>query len=244
MRTALLTLLWTGLCAFALLPLREFGHWLIVRVDGPPPPGRLLRDGEGRLLLRVGRQVLSSAAAPRVELDRFPDSCVAALIIQEDQSFFAHRGYSLRETIVAVVEAAGGERLRGASTISQQLARTLFLSRKRSLARKALELRIAMALENLLSKEQILELYLNRVYAGAGAGIPEAAAQRFGRPVQRLSREQCALLIALLPEPSVCPPRGPCRDAGVQRRQRRILQYLADADLRQQRGQPEPFRIR
>ncbi len=165
------------------------------------------------------------------DLRGLPPDLLRALIFQEDQSFYHHRGYSLRELGAAVVEAASSRRrVRGASTITQQLARTLFLSRERSFERKLVEWRLAALLERGLGKRRILELYLNHVYFGRNRyGIGPAARFYYGTTPDRLRTREVAYLISLLPNPEGCPVRVACSSGGQSFRYRRLLRELGDA---------------
>ena len=115
----------------------------------------------------------------------------------------------------------------GGSTLTQQLAKNLFLTQERTLTRKVQELVLALWLERKFSKTEILELYLNRVYFGAGAYGIEAAAQRyFGKPAQKLTVAEAAMLAGLVRSPSrLAPSRNP---DGAERRAQIVLAAMAD----------------
>jgi monofunctional biosynthetic peptidoglycan transglycosylase len=126
-----------------------------------------------------------------------------AVVAAEDQKFPAHRGFDLESIAEAVEDAAGGGRLRGASTISQQVARNLFLWQGRSWVRKGLEAYFTVLLELLWSKRRILEVYLNIVEFGERTyGVGAASRVFFGRPPGRLTASEAALLAAVLPNPA------------------------------------------
>jgi monofunctional biosynthetic peptidoglycan transglycosylase len=148
-----------------------------------------------------------------------------AVLAAEDQRFVHHSGFDFIELEKALKEMENGDRMRGASTISMQTARTLFLWSGRSWLRKALEAYYTIILELMLSKERILELYLNTVDWGIGIYGAEAAAKKyFHTSCSRLSRAQAALLAAILPNPkkwSAVKP-GPY----VRKRQQFILRYM------------------
>jgi penicillin-binding protein 1A len=122
----------------------------------------------------------------------------------EDRRFFEHRGFDPAGLVRAVLtNLRAGRFTQGGSTLTQQLAKNLFLSSERTLARKLEELTLALWLELRLSKREILELYLNRVYFGAGAYGVEAAAQRFfGKGAQNVDIAEAAMLAGLLKAPS------------------------------------------
>lgn len=125
-----------------------------------------------------------------------------AVIAAEDQKFLAHHGFDLQSIEGAIDDYRAGESLRGASTITQQVAKNLFLWPGRSFIRKALEAYFTVLLEASWSKQRILETYLNTAELGAGIFGVEAAARRyFGVSARSLSAPQAALLAAVLPNP-------------------------------------------
>lgn len=127
-----------------------------------------------------------------------------AVLVAEDIGFFSHGGFETSEIIQAMRDALSGERaLRGASTITQQLAKNLWLSPSRSFLRKLKEAALTYQLEKNLSKRRILELYLNVVEFGPGVYGAEAAARYyFGKSAAALDPKEAALLAAGLPRPS------------------------------------------
>ncbi|MBS0360049.1 MAG: penicillin-binding protein 1A [Proteobacteria bacterium] len=150
--------------------------------------------------------VRGSQYAPPVDLDKLPPYVPKAFIAIEDRWFYWHFGFNpwgIARSQVYDLTHRGGGPLRGGSTITQQLARNLFLTPNQTYRRKAQELILAIWLEAKFSKKQILELYLNRVYFGAGAYGIEAASQRyFGKPASQLSIGESALLAGLMKGPS------------------------------------------
>jgi penicillin-binding protein 1A len=149
--------------------------------------------------------VRGSQYAPPVDLNKLPPYVPKAFIAIEDRWFYWHFGFNpwgiARSQIYNMTHHGGS--LRGGSTITQQLARNLFLTPNQTYRRKAQELILAMWLEARFSKKQVLELYLNRVYFGAGAYGIEAASQRyFGKPAEQLSLGESALLAGMMKGPS------------------------------------------
>jgi monofunctional biosynthetic peptidoglycan transglycosylase len=141
-----------------------------------------------------------------------------AVIVAEDQRFFEHAGFDLNAITSALNERTGGGRLRGASTITQQVAKNLFLWPSRSLARKGLEAWIAAWLERLWSKRRILEAYLNIAQFGPclfGAGA--ASDRYFNTEASALNAHEAALLATVLPNPK----RMRASDPGPYTRERR-----------------------
>ncbi|MHB8812592.1 MAG: monofunctional biosynthetic peptidoglycan transglycosylase [Steroidobacteraceae bacterium] len=137
-----------------------------------------------------------------VSLERISPHAAIAVIASEDQTFPFNYGFDLQSIRGAVRAAQRGRRLRGASTISQQVARNLFLWPGRSFVRKGIEAYFTVLLEALWPKERVLEVYLNVAQFGRGIYGVEAAARRFyHEPAARLSASQAALLAAVLPNP-------------------------------------------
>ena len=176
-------------------------------------------DRSGALLAIRGSQY-----APPVDVDSLPTYVPAAFIAIEDRQFYHHFGFNpwgiVRSELYNLTHHGGP--LRGGSTITQQLARNLFLTPAQNMRRKVQELLLAMWLETKFSKKQILALYMNRVYFGAGAYGIEAAAQRyFNKPASQLSLGEVALLAGMLKAPSRYSPTS-----DVQRAERRATVVL------------------
>ena len=126
-----------------------------------------------------------------------------AVIVAEDGRFCSHHGVDLTEIREAIAESDDLDEIRGGSTITQQVAKNLFLWQGRSLVRKALEFPLALWIDLFLSKRRVLEIYLNIAEWGPNGefGIEAAAQHAFGRSARDLSRYQAALLAATLPNP-------------------------------------------
>jgi monofunctional biosynthetic peptidoglycan transglycosylase len=164
-----------------------------------------------------------------VPYDRISPELKKSVLVAEDFSFFSHNGFDAHEIKIAAREAVQGKRVRGASTITQQLAKNLWLSPSRSPLRKLRELILTRQLERNLSKRRILELYLNVVQFGPDVYGAEAAARHyFGIPPGELDREQAARLAASLPRPSTWHPGVSSR--GYNRSVARILARMEQAD--------------
>jgi monofunctional biosynthetic peptidoglycan transglycosylase len=126
-----------------------------------------------------------------------------AVIAAEDQKFLAHDGFDFASIEKAMEDAGRGGRLRGASTISQQVAKNLFLWSGQNWFRKGLEAWFTVWIELLWPKQRILEVYLNVAQFGRGTWGVEAASRRyFGKPAAKLTRHEAALLAAVLPSPT------------------------------------------
>jgi len=140
-----------------------------------------------------------------VSLEKIPIYLRQAFIAAEDNRFYKHKGVDLRGIIRAAwADIKARKVVQGGSTITQQVAKLFFLTPKRSIKRKVKEILLARRLEALLSKDEILELYLNLIYFGSGAyGVEEAAKTYFGKHVWDLNLPECAALAAI--------PRSPAR---------------------------------
>jgi penicillin-binding protein 1A len=139
-----------------------------------------------------------------VPLKSIPHYLTAALIATEDRKFYHHSGVDIKGIARAIIKdiRAGGF-VEGASTITQQLAKTLFLTPRKTIVRKIKEAILAFQLERRYTKDEILELYLNQVYFGSGAyGVQSAAKFFFGKPVQDLNLTECALIAGMPKSPS------------------------------------------
>ncbi|MDX2182533.1 MAG: monofunctional biosynthetic peptidoglycan transglycosylase [Gemmatimonadaceae bacterium] len=152
-----------------------------------------------------------------------------AVLAAEDARFYTHRGFDLVEIEAAIERKQRGGRLRGASTISQQVAKNLFLWEGRSFVRKGLEAYCTVALEVVVPKDRILDLYLNLAEWGDGYFGAEAAAQHwFKVPASRLSEDQAARLAAILPAPRRWSPTGSVaarRTGFIRPRMRQVSAY-------------------
>lgn len=160
-----------------------------------------------------------------VDRSQIATTAVLAVIAAEDQKFLEHPGFDFDELRDAVRDYRSGRELRGASTISQQVAKNLFLWNGRSFVRKGLEAYFALIIELAWPKERILEVYLNVIELGPGVFGVEAAAQRFfGISARRLTVPHAALLAAVLPSPKRMHAANP--SAYVRTRQAEITHQM------------------
>jgi monofunctional biosynthetic peptidoglycan transglycosylase len=138
-----------------------------------------------------------------IDLDEISPHARLAVIAAEDQLFAEHGGFDVRSIERALEDRAGGEgSLRGASTISQQTAKNVFLWQGRSWLRKGLEAYFTVLIELVWGKERILEVYLNVIEIGPGVfGIEAAAQHHFDKPASQLTRREAALIASCLPNP-------------------------------------------
>jgi monofunctional biosynthetic peptidoglycan transglycosylase len=160
-----------------------------------------------------------------VRWDRISPQAALAVIAAEDQNFATHHGFDFESIQKALEAHERGRRLRGASTISQQVAKNVFLWSGRSFVRKGLEAYFTILIELTWSKRRILEVYLNIIELGDGAFGVEAASQRyFRKPAARLGPEEAALFAAVLPTPLLLKADRP--SAYVEERRTWILQQM------------------
>ena len=217
------------------------GLWLVIATIGgavwvgahlPPiqsleipkrPPSIKIVDLQGRLLATRGD--MGGAAVPLKDLPRYVPQAFVAI---EDRRFYSHYGIDpigIARAIVANILHRGVSQ--GGSTLTQQLAKNLFLTQERTLFRKVQEVALAAWLERKFSKTHILDLYLNRVYFGAGAYGIEAAAQRyFSKPATKLTVAEAATLAGLVRSPSrLAPTRNP---DGAEKRAQVVLAAMME----------------
>ena len=190
------------------------------------PPSVLILGANGATLATRGD--MGGAAVPLREL---PDYVPKAFIAIEDRRFYFHHGVDplgIMRALVRDVLRRGASQ--GGSTITQQLAKNLFLTQERTVSRKLQEAVLAFWLEHKFSKAQILDLYLNRVYFGSGAYGIEGAAQRyFGKSARQLTLAEAALLAGLVQSPSrLAPSHNP---DGAERRARLVLADMAEQKM-------------
>jgi penicillin-binding protein 1A len=190
------------------------------------PPTIEISTNDGHIFATRGE--MGGAAIPIKEM---PDYLPKAFIAIEDRRFYDHHGIDPMGLIrAALANALHRSISQGGSTITQQLAKNLFLSRNRDLMRKLQEIVLALWLEHKFTKNEILEHYLNRVYFGAGAYGVEAAAQRyFGKSARQVTLSEAALLAGLVKSPSRLAPTK--NYDGAERRAQRVLAAMSDAGL-------------
>ena len=135
-------------------------------------------------------------------IEKISPNLVQAVVASEDNLFMEHNGFDFKQIEIARREAEAGKRLRGASTITQQTAKNLFLWQGRSWVRKGFEAYFTVLLEQLWSKKRIMEAYLNCIEMGDGIyGAAAVAKINFKTTPDKLTKEQCALIAATLPNP-------------------------------------------
>ena len=210
--------IWRGVFAFVLLSVA-----LVVLFRFVPPPGSMVM---------VERKIQSWVHSEPIDIQRqwrswdsLSDNAKLAVIAAEDQRFPHHRGVDFVELRRAWQASRDGGRLRGASTLSQQTAKNVFLWTGRSWTRKGLEVWFTLLIETLWNKQRILEVYLNVAEWDSGVFGLEAASQHyFGVSSNALTERQASLLAAILPSPLTRSAARP--DAQVERRSQWIRQQM------------------
>ena len=192
------------------------------------------------MFIRVGQQITSGESIKLkhhwVNIDEMAKDMPLAVMSSEDQRFLMHHGFDFDAIQQAAKENREGKRKRGASTISQQTAKNVFLWPGRTWLRKGLETYFTFLIEALWSKQRIMEVYLNSIEMGNGIYGAEAVAQEhFGCKASQLTRKQCALIAATLPNPRKFNSAAP--SPYMKKRQRRIVKEMnymeknMDADI-------------
>ncbi|WP_410482658.1 transglycosylase domain-containing protein [Sphingosinithalassobacter sp. CS137] len=179
------------------------------------PNGQMIRvrASDGSVLVSLG-----PSYGEWIEHDDIPEVMRDAMVAVEDRRYYSHPGVDpvalARIAKFAIDNRNTGRRLQGASTITQQVARTIFLSNKYDVGRKLREMVLALAMERKFSKDQILELYLNKVYFGGGAyGIDAASRRFFGHDATELSLAEAAVIAGLVKAPSRYSPTADAQAA-------------------------------
>jgi penicillin-binding protein 1A len=165
-----------------------------------PPTISRIYSGEGRIIDEFSRERRLFTPA-----DDIPDLVKQAFISAEDKNFYSHGGYDARGIAAAVVEAvrSRGQNVRGASTITQQVMKNFLLSGDRRIERKIKEIILATRIEETLSKEDILELYMNEIFLGQNSyGVTAAAQTYFNKPLRELAPHEAAFLASMPKAPS------------------------------------------
>ena len=187
------------------------------------PPNIAILSDDGSLIANRG-----DTGGPAVRLIDLPPYLPKAFVAIEDRRFYDHLGVDPLGVSRAVLrDVAGGGSLEGGSTLTQQLAKNLFLTQERTLSRKIQEAILALWLERRYSKDQILELYLNRVYFGSGAYGVEAAAQKyFGKSARFVTLSEAAVLAGLMKSPTKLAPNRNLQ--GANERAAQVITAMAE----------------
>lgn len=243
------TAIGAGAALIAVLSVWIWIYWGLPRVPDANALWALNRQPSVMFLDREGDiiGVRGPYYGKRVHLPELPDHVWQAFLAIEDRRFYEHEGVDRMAVLrAAFANLRAGETVQGGSTISQQLARNLFLSRTQTINRKLREMVLASRIERRLSKDEILELYLNRVYLGDQAyGVDAAARRFFDKPASELSVAEAAMLAGLPKAPSRSAPTESLERATA--RQHVVLEAMVQAEFitREERDAAlaEPIRV-
>lgn len=193
------------------------------RWDYHPAAATTIYYRDGQPMTQIGYQ--------RVYSQDFPEFMKAAVVAVEDRRFYEHGGLDTKSIGRAIyVNLLAGSRAQGASTITQQLARTMFLSQNKTYSRKIKEVLLATALEEKFTKEQILNMYLNEIYMGRGcSGMACAAQAYFNKDIWSLNQAQICLLVGLIQSPEHYNPETNWE--GLKTRQEVVINVLTEQGL-------------
>ena len=189
-------------------------------------------------------QQLGSATRQKLTIKQVPDRVIKAFIAAEDRRFYQHNGVDYQSIVRAVASnLLARDLVEGGSTITQQVARIIYLSQDRTMGRKLQEAFLAQKIERTLSKDQVLEKYLNLVYLGSGAyGVADAAWVYFSKSVDQLTLSETAAIAGLPPAPS---DYSPLVNPQIARQRRDVVLdrmqeegYVTEAEVEQARTQP------
>ncbi|MBW4469620.1 MAG: penicillin-binding protein 1A [Stenomitos rutilans HA7619-LM2] len=188
-------------------------------------------------------QQLGSATRQKLTIKQVPDRVIKAFIAAEDRRFYQHNGVDYQSIVRAFASnLLARELVEGGSTITQQVARIVYLTQDRTVGRKLQEAFLAQKIERTLSKDQVLEKYLNLVYLGSGAyGVADAAWVYFSKPIDRLTLSETAMIAGMPPAPS---DYSPLVNLQVARQRRDIVLermqeagFITEAEVEQARAQ-------
>src|SRR5207253_2523710 len=194
-----------------------YGAWAAsfdMKKVGAMPERSTVFDFDGKIYSR-----LAGANRLRVSLDQVSPFFITALLTREDTRFYQHRGIDYRGILRALVrDVLSRSAKEGASSITQQLARNSLPLGGRTLHRKLLEAMVALRIEGTFTKQQILELYINRIYFGSGCyGVETASQAYFGKNASKLNLSEAALLAGLIRSPNRFSPLRNPQGAAAQR---------------------------
>ena len=183
-----------------------------------------------------------------VPLENIPVDLQNAVVAMEDRNFFQHPGFSIRGIFRALLnDLITGHAKQGASTLTQQLSRGVFLTQEKKLIRKIREVILAIQIEHQFSKNEILQLYLNQIYLGSGAyGVKAAAKKYFNKELNELTTGEAALLVGLIPAPG---RYNPFVNPDLSRQRRNLVlevmhnqDYISKEELEHAKQEPMPLK--
>lgn len=160
-----------------------------------------------------------------VPIDDISHNMIQAVVASEDNLFMTHNGFDITQIKLAKKDADKGKRVRGASTITQQTAKNIFLWQGKSYIRKGLEAYFTVLIEFVWGKERIMEVYLNSIEMGDGVyGVEAVSKANFGKSAKYLTKEEAALIAATLPNPRKFSSKNPSKY--MKKRQRQIVSLM------------------
>ena len=183
-----------------------------------------------------------------VPLEEIPVDLQNAVVAMEDRNVFSHPGFSIRGIVRALInDMATGRAKQGASTLTQQLSRGVFLTQEKKLIRKIREIILAIQIEHQFSKREILQLYLNQIYLGSGSyGVKAAAKKYFDKDLSEITTGEAALLVGLIPAPG---RYNPFANPDLARQRRNLVldvmheqNYINDEELAAAKAEPMPIK--
>lgn len=195
-----LGIVWGGISLFVLVAYYAYNLPDVSKInENTRQPSIVLHDRDGVIIATIG-----NLYGEYTRYNEFPKLLLDAVLSTEDRRFFSHSGVDIQGLMRAfVINAFAGHVVQGGSTITQQLAKIVYLSHERTLKRKLQELMLALYLENKFTKQQILTMYLNRIYTGDGNyGMDAAAKSYFGKSVREVNLVESAILAGLIKAPS------------------------------------------
>jgi len=208
------------------------GFWLAMERSLPEASALYTFVRDDTLTIKASDSTILQQQGPasreQLKLSKIPKPLVQAFIASEDRRFYNHHGVDYQGIVRAFVNNMRSRNLgEGGSTITQQLARILFLNQERTLGRKFKEISLAQKIEQKLTKEQILERYLNLVYLGSGAyGVADASWVYFSKPVNKLTLAEMSTIAGLAPAPSLYSPA--VNPQAALRRRNLVLQRMEE----------------
>ena len=202
---------WLSICIILMGALVLGAFFTVAMLLAPKNMDETLKvDAASQFFDKDGKAIYTTISAERrlpITLKEIPKQTQQAFIAIEDNRFYEHGGIDYRGTLRALISNLRGQEIQGGSTITQQLAKNAFLTQERTLTRKVKEAILAKQLENRYTKDEILEMYLNRIYFGEGAyGVESAALYYFGKHAKELNLAESAQLAAIPKSPNYYNP--------------------------------------
>jgi membrane peptidoglycan carboxypeptidase len=225
---------WGLVAALVVVVLGVIGLVVAYQKTEIPNPNKAFQTQTTNIYYAGGKSKIGQFAVQNREsipYDKMPDCMKQGVVDAENRSFWTDKGIDPKGIVrAAFSNAKNGQTTQGASTITQQYVKILYLNQERTYTRKVKEAFLSLKLQRTLSKQQILEGYLNTIYFGRGAyGIQAASNAYFDKPAAKLSLQQCAVLTAVLNNPyHLDPANGESSEAALLQRYRYVLSSMAD----------------